>query len=102
MPSMMRRFTSAPKPAPRVLRYMSESVCAIGADRVADAVVAGQIRARFRSRNDVVAGQRVLGVRQADFANFAAQAFQFLTAASNSLARFAPEALEILFRQPQL
>ena len=70
---MMRRLHSAPKPAPRVPRYMSLKRFRFRARRIADAVVTRQIRTGLGGGDDVVAGDRVLRGRQADFANFAAQ-----------------------------
>ena len=74
---MMRRLHSAPKPSPRVLRYISDSVSRLGrAERVAHAVVARQIGAGFGRRDDVVARDRVVGRRQADLPHLAAELLQ--------------------------
>ena len=65
---MMRRFTSAPKPAPRVRSYIvRRSRRAAGArGAVAHAVVARQVRARLGGGDDVVGRDGVLRVRQLD------------------------------------
>ena len=41
---MMRRFTSGPKPAPRVRAFIVCDVGAVDPQPVADAVVAGEVR----------------------------------------------------------
>ena len=64
---MMRRFTSAPKPAARVRWYISSRLPPrVGAQAVADAVVAREVRARLGGGDQVVGRDRVLGVRQRD------------------------------------
>ena len=51
---MMRRFTSAPKPASRVARVHLGDVGAVDAQAVAHAVVAGEVRRRLGRRDQVV------------------------------------------------
>ena len=71
----MRRLHSAPKPSPRVLRYISDERLRVGrAEGVAHAIVSRQVGAGFRGGDDVIAGDGVIGGGQADLADFAAQA----------------------------
>ncbi len=64
---MMRRFTSAPNPAPRVrLVHLDEAVARRARSAVADAVVAREVRARLGGGDQVVDGDRVPAVRQLD------------------------------------
>ena len=70
MPSMMRRLTSGPKPSWRVRVYMSSrSVGVLGAQPVADAVEAGEVRGGLGGRQHVVGRQRVRRVREVDLAH---------------------------------
>ena len=64
VPSRMRRFTSAPKPASRVAPYISRrSRRVLDAQAVADAVEAREVARRLGRRDDVVGrdGERVCG-----------------------------------------
>ena len=74
MPSMIRRLTSAPKPSARVVSYISiRSPAPLGAHPVADAVVAGEVRGGLGRGDHVVGGDAVLGVRQRDLGDLAAE-----------------------------
>ena len=67
VPSMMRRFGSAPKPALARLRvHLLEPARLAGAQAVPDAVVAGEVRGRLGGRDEVVGGDAVARVRQRD------------------------------------
>ena len=69
MPSMMRRLTSAPKPSWRVRVYMSSrSVGVLGAQPVAHAVEAREVRGGLGRREHVVGRERVRRVRQVHLA----------------------------------
>ena len=61
---MMRRLTSAPKPAARVLVYIAEQVVGLDAQAVAHAVEAREVGRRLGGGDHVVGGQRVRRVRQ--------------------------------------
>ena len=56
--------------------HIGEGVAGRRAEGVANAVVAGQIGAGLGGRDDVVAGDGVVGGRQADLAHLAAQRFR--------------------------
>ena len=70
---MIRRFTSGPKPSPRVRGHHLDRVGALGSVPVADAVVAREVRGRLRGSDQVVGGQGVLGVRERRLAHLGAQ-----------------------------
>ena len=61
----MRRLTSAPKPCVARLRVHLQQVArAVGAEAVADAVVAGEVARRLGGRDQVVGGDAVRRVRE--------------------------------------
>ena len=64
---MMRRFTSGPKPSlPGLGVHLLEAAVARGAQAVADAVVAREVRRRLGRRDEVVGADRVARVWQRD------------------------------------
>src|SRR5208282_1428187 len=67
---------------------------------VTDAVVARQVGAGLGRADDVVAGNRVLGVRQADLNRLAAQSAQQPDALFHLLPGLVFQAREVLLRQP--
>ena len=74
---MMRRLTSAPKPAARVAAYMSSRPPSRRlAQPVAHAVIAGEVRRGLGRRDDVIGRQRILRVRQADLDRLGARVAQ--------------------------
>ena len=56
---MMRRLTSAPKPAARVAAFMAAMSARVDPQAVAHAVVAGQVARRLGRGDEVVGGQAV-------------------------------------------
>jgi len=71
----MRRFTSG-RNRRREFCVHAEESWIVGAEAVADAVIAGEIRRGFGGGDDVVGGDGVIGVGHADVDEFAAERFE--------------------------
>ncbi len=93
----MRRFTSGPKPCPRVALYVDQQIAAIDAQAVTHAVEARQIGRCFRGRKEIIHRQTKIGVRQRDFANFCAERLHHVNRLVNGLFDFRLHAVDEVF-----
>ena len=93
----MRRVTSSPNFAPRVLVEHIPQVVALDPRPKADAVVTRQVGGGLRWRDQVIDRQRVLGVRQADFHDFRAEDCQNLDGRADFFLDFRLDAFDEIF-----
>ena len=101
---MIRRLTSAPKPAAARLEVVGDVVGAGQAHRaaVAHAVVAGEVGRRFGRRDDVVGRQPVVGMGQVDIDDLGPGGLQRRHGLADARLHARLHALdEVLPRQPQ-